>query len=149
MTPYLPITPQQIADQAVEAAAAGAAILHLHARIPETGAPPQDPKLYEQFVPEIRDQCEAILNITTGGGLGMPLGERLAAARWAEPELASMNLGSVNFNISSAAARISEFKNDWEKNVSGRDQGFHLVQHLRPNRICDARVDRNRDTVRV
>jgi len=117
MTPYLPITPQQIADQAVEAAAAGAAILHLHARIPETGAPPQDPKLYEQFVPEIRDQCDAILNITTGGGLGMPLDERLAAARWAEPELASMNMGSVNFNISSAAARISEFKNDWKKRI--------------------------------
>jgi len=115
MTPHLPITPMQIADQAVDAAAAGAAILHLHARIPETGAPSQDPELYAQFVPEIRDRCGAILNITTGGGLGMPLDERLAAARWAEPELASMNMGSFNFNISGAAGRIKEFKYDWEQ----------------------------------
>ncbi|MFZ4532824.1 MAG: 3-keto-5-aminohexanoate cleavage protein [Alsobacter sp.] len=115
MSPHLPVTPQQIADSAIGAARAGAAILHLHARNPETGRPSSAPEVYRQFLPIIRDGCDGIINITTGGGLGMTLDERLAAAKWAEPEIASMNMGSLNFNISGAGARIREFKNDWEQ----------------------------------
>ena len=115
MSPHLPVTPKQIADSAIGAAKAGAAILHLHARNPETGRPSSAPEVYRQFLPIIRDGCDGIINITTGGGLGMTLDERLAAAKWAEPEIASMNMGSLNFNISGAGARIREFKNDWEQ----------------------------------
>jgi uncharacterized protein (DUF849 family) len=114
MSPYLPVTPEQIAEQAVGAAEAGAAILHLHARVPETGRPTQDPAQFAKFLPAIKERTDAIINITTGGGLGMTLDERLAAAKWAKPEIASMNMGSLNFNISGAAGRVREFKYDWE-----------------------------------
>ena len=115
MSPHLPVTPAQIAESAIGAAEAGAAILHLHARVPESGRPTQDTEVYRQFLPIIKQGCDAIVNITTGGGLGMTMDERLAAAKWAQPEIASMNMGSLNFNISAAGGRISEFKNDWEK----------------------------------
>lgn len=115
MSPHLPITPAEIAKQAVDAAEAGAAMLHLHARIPETGKPSQDPALFAQFLPEIKRQTNAIINITTGGGLGMTLEQRLAPAMWAQPEIASMNMGSFNFNISGAADKIQNFKFDWER----------------------------------
>ena len=114
MSPYLPVTPEQIAEQAIGAAEAGAAILHLHARVPETGRPTQDPVQFGKFLPLIKERTDAIVNITTGGGLGMTLDERLAAAKWARPEIASMNMGSFNFNISGAAGRVKEFKHDWE-----------------------------------
>jgi uncharacterized protein (DUF849 family) len=115
MSTYLPVTPDQIAQDAIAAAEAGAAILHLHARNPETGQPEARPESYARFLPRIRQGCDAIVNITTGGGLGMTLDERLAAAKWARPEIASMNMGSFNFNISGAGERIKEFKYDWEK----------------------------------
>ncbi|MEC7763522.1 MAG: 3-keto-5-aminohexanoate cleavage protein [Pseudomonadota bacterium] len=115
MSPYLPITPDQIASEAIAAAEAGAAILHLHARNPETGQPSQSPDHYAQFLPRIKQSCDAVVNITTGGGLGMSLDDRLAAAVWAKPEVASMNMGSLNFNISGAADRITDFKEEWEK----------------------------------
>ena len=115
MSPYLPITPDQIAAEAIAAAEAGAAMLHLHARNPETGQPDQSPALYEQFLPRIKQSTDAILNITTGGGLGMSLDQRLAAAKWAQPEVASMNMGSINFNISAAGAKIDSWKFAWEK----------------------------------
>ncbi|MGE4431507.1 MAG: 3-keto-5-aminohexanoate cleavage protein [Sphingobium sp.] len=115
MSEALPITPDQIAEQAIAAAQAGAAMLHLHARNPETGQPDQNPELFKQFLPRIKQSTDAILNITTGGGLGMSLNDRLAPAKWAQPEVASMNMGSVNFNISGAGAKISEWKHDWEK----------------------------------
>ncbi len=114
MSPHLPVTTEEIADLAVGAAEVGAAILHLHARVPETGRPTQDPAQFAKFLPAIRERANAIINITTGGGLGMTLDERLAAAKWAKPEIASMNMGSFNFNISGAAGRISDFKHDWE-----------------------------------
>ncbi len=115
MSPHLPTTPDEIATNAIGAAEAGASILHLHARVPETGAPSQDPDHYAMFLPRIKQSCDAIVNITTGGGLGMTLDQRLAAAKWARPEIASMNMGSLNFNISAAAGRIETFKEDWEK----------------------------------
>jgi len=115
MSPHLPITPDQIADQAVEAAQAGAAMLHLHAREPETGRPSQDPVLFARFLPRIKERTDAVINITTGGGLGMTLDQRLAPARWARPEVASMNMGSLNFNISNAGAKVARFQHDWEQ----------------------------------
>lgn len=115
MSPHLPITPDQIAAEAVAAAEAGAAMLHLHARDPETGRPDQSPALFRQFLPRIKQQSDAIINITTGGGLGMTLDERLAAAKWAKPEIASMNMGSINFNIADAASRVESFQHGWEK----------------------------------
>lgn len=126
MSDALPITARQIADQAVAAAEAGAAILHLHAREPDTGRPSQDPELFKKFLPEIRDRCDAIINITTGGGLGMTMDQRLAAATWAQPEIASMNMGSLNFNISGAAGKISEFKHDWEPEYLSMTKDFIL-----------------------
>lgn len=115
MSPYLPITPEQIAADSVAAAKAGAAMIHLHARDPQTGKPSQDPQLFAKFLPQIKAQSDAIINITTGGGLGMTLDQRLAPALWAKPEVASMNMGSINFNISGAADKISKFQFDWEK----------------------------------
>lgn len=115
MSPYLPVTPDDITRDAVAAAEAGAAMIHLHARDPETGKPSPSPDVFKQFLPRIKQQTAAILNISTGGGLGMTLDERLAAAKWARPEVASMNMGSMNFNISGAAAKIKEFKFDWER----------------------------------
>src|SRR3954470_16772533 len=115
LTPHLPITPEEIADQAVGAAEAGAAILHLHARDPGTGRPTPDPDVFGRFLPDIFDRTDAVINITTGGGLGMSLDERLAALRRLDPELCSLNMGSFNFGIFPMAAGISEFKHDWEK----------------------------------
>lgn len=115
MSPHLPVTPDQIAAASVEAAEAGAAVIHLHARDPETGRPEQTPERYMEFLPRIKQQTGAILNITTGGGLGMSLDERLAPALQAAPELASMNMGSFNFNISAAARALKGDVQDWER----------------------------------
>lgn len=114
MSPYLPIKAQDIAMQAIGAAEAGASVLHLHARETDTGKPTQEISEYEKFLPVIRDGCDAIINITTGAGLGMTMDQRLAAANHFKPEIASMNMGSFNFNISGAAKR-DEFHHDWEK----------------------------------
>ncbi|MDB5706933.1 MAG: 3-keto-5-aminohexanoate cleavage protein [Sphingomonas bacterium] len=115
MSPYLPITPSEIAASAIEAAEAGAAILHLHARDPETGKPRQDPDLFMEFLPRIKQSTDAVINITTGGGLGMPLEERIAPAMRARPEVASLNMGSMNFCAFELANKYSEWKFEWEK----------------------------------
>ncbi|MBX3595042.1 3-keto-5-aminohexanoate cleavage protein [Sphingomonas sp.] len=115
MSPHLPITADEIAREAIAAAEAGAAMLHLHARDPETGRPDQSPHLFQAFLPRIKQSCDAIVNITTGGGLGMSMDERLAAAKSAKPEVASMNMGSINFNISGAGAKVGTWLHDWEK----------------------------------
>lgn len=115
MSDHLPITGDQIAAEAVAAAEAGAAVLHLHAREEKDGKPTQKPEAFERFLPRIKQQCDAVVNVTTGGGLGMTLDERLAAAKWAKPEVASMNMGSLNFGIFGAAEKISSFKYEWER----------------------------------
>ncbi len=115
MSPYLPLTPDEIATQAVEAAEAGAAVLHLHARDPETGKPTPDPSVFMQFLPRIKQRCDAVVNITTGGGQGMSLDERLAAPLRASPELCSLNMGSMNFGMYPMLQRYREFKQDWER----------------------------------
>lgn len=114
MSEHLPITPDEIAAAAVGAAEAGAAMVHLHARRPDNGHPTQDPELFAQFLPRIKQQSDVIINITTGGGQGMSMEERLAPALRMKPEVVSMNMGSLNFNISGAGSKVEHFKYDWE-----------------------------------
>ncbi len=115
MTPYLPITPADIAREAVAAANAGASIIHLHARDPENGRPSADPDLFMQFLPEIKAQSNAICNLTTGGAPGMTMDQRLAAPEQASPEMCSLNMGSMNTGLFAAVPRMKDFKYDWEK----------------------------------
>jgi uncharacterized protein (DUF849 family) len=115
MSPHLPITPEQIAAQSIEAAEAGAAIIHLHARDPETGKPTPDPAVFGRFLPIIKQSTEAVINITTGGGMRMTIEERLAGPMKASPEMCSLNMGSMNFNISGAGGRVTEWRYDWER----------------------------------
>ncbi|MFN3438827.1 MAG: 3-keto-5-aminohexanoate cleavage protein, partial [Acidovorax sp.] len=115
MSPYLPLTPDAIAQQAIEAAQAGAAILHLHARNPADGSPTADPAVFDQFVPRIRAATDAVINITTGGSTRMTLEERLAYPLKAQPEMCSLNMGSMNFSIHPAARKIHDWRHDWEK----------------------------------
>ncbi|MDP6590929.1 MAG: 3-keto-5-aminohexanoate cleavage protein [Alphaproteobacteria bacterium] len=115
MSPYLPLTPDEIATDAVAAAEAGASILHLHARNPEDGSPTPDPDVFMQFLPRIKQQSDAVVNITTGGGLGMTLDERLAGPLRASPEMCSMNMGSMNFGLFPILDKMKEFKYEWER----------------------------------
>lgn len=114
MSEHLPITPSQIAQASVEAAEAGAAIIHLHARNPENGKPDPNPDLFMDFLPRIKQQSNAVLNVSTGGGLGMTREERLRAAVRASPEMASLNVGSLNFGIFPMMAKYKDWKHDWE-----------------------------------
>ncbi len=113
-TPYLPITPRQIADEAVGAAAAGAATVHLHARQPDSGQPTMNPDLFREFCQDISARCEAVICITTGGAPTMSIEERMTAVQQFQPELASVNMGSINFGIYPQLERIKEFRHDWE-----------------------------------
>ncbi|MBN3723268.1 3-keto-5-aminohexanoate cleavage protein [Burkholderia sp. Ac-20379] len=114
MSAHLPITPAQIAAESIAAAEAGASIIHLHARDPETGRPTPDPKVFMQFLPAIKANCDAVINISTGGGLGMTLEQRLEAALVAKPEMASLNCGSLNFGIFPMLKKHGEWRHDWE-----------------------------------
>jgi uncharacterized protein (DUF849 family) len=114
MSPHLPVTPEQIAQAAVDAARAGAAIIHLHARDPETGRPDSRPELFQQFMPRIASECDAVLNVSTGGGLGMSRDDRLRAAVAMSPEMASLNVGSMNFGIFPMQTRHSQWQHEWE-----------------------------------
>ena len=114
MSPHLPITPNEIAEQAIGAAEAGASILHLHARDPENGKPTPDPEVFMQFLPRIKQSTDAVVNISTGGGHGMSLEQRLAAAMQAEPEVTSLNMGSMNFGLFPILDKMKDFQHDWE-----------------------------------
>ena len=114
MSPHLPVTPEEIADAAVEAARAGAAVIHLHARNPETGQPDPRPELFLDFMGRISAECDAVLNVSTGGGLGMTREERLRAAVATSPEMASLNVGSLNFGIFPMLEKYDQWKHDWE-----------------------------------
>ena len=114
MTPYLPITPDEVAAGAIGAAEAGAAILHLHARDPKDGRPTPDPKVFMEFLPKIKAATDAVINITTGGGHNMTVQERLAAPLLAKPEVCSLNMGSMNFGLYPALNKRREWKYDWE-----------------------------------
>jgi uncharacterized protein (DUF849 family) len=115
MSPYLPITPDQIVDDALAAADAGAAILHLHARDPETGKPVQTPEAFARFLPRIKQQTNAVLNLTTGASPFMSVAERVKPAALFKPEVASLNMGSMNFGLFHLLDRYKAFKFDWER----------------------------------
>ncbi|WP_026986965.1 3-keto-5-aminohexanoate cleavage protein [Fodinicurvata fenggangensis] len=115
MSPNLPVTPEQIAEQAIAAAEAGAAILHLHARDPADGRPSPDPEVFHRFLPRIKQTSDAVVNITTGGGQNMSVEERMAAALSAAPEMCSLNMGSMNFGLFPILERMQDFQYDWEK----------------------------------
>lgn len=115
MSPHLPVTAEQIADQALGAARAGAAILHLHARNPDDGRPSASVAHFMGFLPQIKQATDAVLNITTGGSAVMALEDRLAAPRRVAPEMCSLNMGTMNFALYPAADRITDWKYDWEE----------------------------------
>ena len=114
MSPYLPVTPQEIAEAAI-GAEAGAAIVHLHARDPVDGSPTQDPKYFREFAPEIKRRSNVVLNFTTGGAATMTIEERLQPALQLKPEVASLNMGSMNFGLFPMLQRFKEFKHAWER----------------------------------
>src|SRR5690349_8214155 len=123
MSPYLPITPDEIAEAAIGAAAAGAAIVHLHARNPADGSPTQDPEVFRQFLPKIKAASDVVINLTTGGAPTMSTEERLQPALRLKPEVASLNMGSMNFGLYEMLGRYKEFKHDWEKPyLAGSDE---------------------------
>ncbi len=123
MSPYLPVTPEEIADAAIGAAQAGAAIVHLHARDPKDGSPTQDPELFRQFATRIKAAADVVLNFTTGGAATMTIEERLQPALKLKPEVASLNMGSMNFGLYEMLARYKELKHAWERPyLAGSDE---------------------------
>ncbi len=123
MSPYLPVTPDEIAAAAIGAAKAGAAIVHLHARNPRDGSPTQDPAVFKQFLPKIKAASDVVVNLTTGGAPTMSIEERLQPALRLKPEVASLNMGSMNFGLYEMLGRYKEFKHDWEKPyLAGSDE---------------------------
>ncbi|MDQ2089964.1 3-keto-5-aminohexanoate cleavage protein [Marimonas arenosa] len=115
MSPHLPVTPEDITEAAVSAAEAGAAVVHLHARDPETGKPDQTPEAFEPFLKVIKQRCDAVINITTGGSPFMTVEERVRPAEVFAPEVASLNMGSINFGLYPMLERFKEFHHDWER----------------------------------
>jgi uncharacterized protein (DUF849 family) len=115
MSPFLPVTPEEIAEAAVGAAQAGAAIIHLHARDPNTGKPDQTPEAFGRFLPRIKQATDAVVNLTTGGAPYMTVEERVRPAATFKPEVASLNMGSMNFGLFPMLRRFKEFKHDWER----------------------------------
>src|SRR2546429_4006341 len=123
MSPYLPVTPEEVAAAGIGAAQAGAAIVHLHARNPKDGSPTQDPEVFKQFLPKIKAASDVVVNLTTGGAPTMSIEERLQPALRLKPEVASLNMGSMNFGLYEMLGRYKEFKHDWEKPyLAGSDE---------------------------
>lgn len=114
MSPHLPITPEEIGTSAIEAAAAGASILHLHARNEHDGSPSPDPDVFRQFLPRIKSETDAVINITTGGAPTMSVEDRISGALSLQPEMCSLNMGSMNFALYPALDKIKQWKYDWE-----------------------------------
>ena len=115
MSPYLPVTPEEIIDAAVGAAEAGAALVHVHARNPVTGQPDQSPEAFEPFLKVIKQRCDAVINITTGGAPTMLVEERLQPCAYYKPEVASLNMGTMNFGLFPMLNRFTDFKHPWER----------------------------------
>ncbi len=141
MSDALPITPDQIATQAIDAAKAGAAILHLHARDPKDGRPSSEASVFMQFLPRIKQATDAVVNITTGGAVTMTVDQRISAANTLSPEMCSMNMGSMNFALYPMAKRYKNWKYDWEESYLHQFRRLHLSQHLPRHRegLQDAR----------
>ena len=115
MSSALPVTADEMIEHGIGASDAGAAILHLHARVPETGLPTGDPETYQAFLPALKQRTGAVLNLTTGGSATMPVAERLLAAMRFKPEMCSLNMGSINFAFFDAARHVKDWKHDWER----------------------------------
>jgi uncharacterized protein (DUF849 family) len=149
MSEHLPLTPAQIADQAIAAANAGAAILHLHARDPVDGRPSADPAVFAQFLGSIKASTNAVINITSGGSTKMTLSERLAAPLRFQPEMASLNMGSMNFSIHPVAKKFKSWKYPWEQAyVEGTEDiifrnTFRDIRHILKDlgEGCDTRFE--------
>ena len=124
MSDALPFTAEDIADQAIEAAKAGASILHLHARNPENGSVSIAPEHFKAFLPVIKQATDAVVNVSTGGSLVNTMEERIAPAKWASPEMCSLNMGSMNFSFHPIADRITDFKYDWEEDYIRNSEGY-------------------------
>ncbi|HEY4924400.1 MAG TPA: 3-keto-5-aminohexanoate cleavage protein [Roseiarcus sp.] len=126
MSPHLPVTPDEIAAAAIGAAEAGAAIVHLHARDPATGRPDQSPEAFARFLPRIKQATDAVINLTTGGAPYMTVQERVKPAETFKPEVASLNMGSMNFGLFPMLGRFKNFKHDWERQAleNSRDLVF-------------------------
>ena len=124
MSPHLPITPAQIATASIEATEAGAAIIHLHARDPETGKPDPRTETFQKFLPVIKQASDAVINVSTGAGLGMSMEERLRAATDASPEMASLNMGSMNFGLFPLLEKYTDWQHDWEPEFLGMTRDF-------------------------
>jgi len=136
MSPHLPYKPADIAQQAIDAANAGASIVHLHARNPETGKPDPRVETFEQFLPVIKEGCDVVVNISTGGGLGMSREERILAATTFSPEMASLNVGSLNFGLfpmaDKHAAQGKSWQHEWEPEFLNMTRDF-----IFPNTFAD------------
>ena len=115
MSDALPITPEEIAKQSIDASKAGASILHLHARDPENGKPTSDPDIFMKFLPRIKESCDSVINITTGGSLLATVDQRLEGPLKVEPEMCSLNMGTMNFGLFPIAKKFQNWKYDWEK----------------------------------
>ncbi len=150
MSPHLPVTPDQIATSAIEAAKAGASILHLHARDPETGRPSSDIEVFRQFLPRIKGATDAVINLTTGGSSQMTVEQRLSAPAELAPEMCSLNMGSINFGLFPMKDRYSDWKHDWEEPFleNTRDVVFKNTFHDIETVFSDA-GRRRRRAVRV
>jgi uncharacterized protein (DUF849 family) len=136
MSEYLPVTPDQIAQSAIEAAEAGAAILHLHARDEKDGRPSPKAEDFMKFLPRIKQSTDAVINISTGGSAAMSLDERIEGAKFAKPEVCSLNMGPLIFDFSAAAKRVKEWKYDWEREyVEGSDGRIMYNDNLVIERI--------------
>jgi len=124
MSPHLPITPDEVAKDAIAAAEAGASILHLHARDPKDGRPTPSADVFMEFLPRIKQQTNAVVNITTGGGHGMTLQDRLQAPLKAKPEMCSLNMGSMNFGLYPMLSRYKDWKHAWEPQYLENSRDF-------------------------
>ena len=124
MSPHLPITPDELAEEARRASEAGAAVVHVHARDPQTGQPSADSKLFGEILAKIKNSCHAVVCTTTGGGFGMTVEQRVAVVKAYSPELASLNAGSLNFALHPILDKIKEFKHDWEPQYLAMSEDF-------------------------
>ena len=149
MSDALPYRPEDIARQAIDAAEAGAAILHLHARHPATGAVSIKPEDFMAFLPVIKQATGAVVNVSTGGSLTTTMEQRIAPAKRAEPEMCSLNMGSMNFSMHPLADRYKDWKFDWEEAYLRESDGYIFRKHLPRHRLRSARARPARHQVRA
>jgi len=124
MSPYLPVTPDQLAEEARRARAAGAAVVHVHGRDPQTGRPSADSQVFGEILTKIKSKCDAVICTTTGGGFGMTVEERVKVVKTYSPELASLNAGSLNFALHPLLEKMQDFKYEWEPQYLAMSEDF-------------------------